>query len=66
MLNSTVFFLTQSLQKLNHPNIIKLKEIVRENNELFFIFEYMVFYIIEFPLIQFDILNAEILIKFNI
>ncbi|KAL8191871.1 hypothetical protein R6Q57_028602 [Mikania cordata] len=29
------------LQKLNHPNIIKLKEIVRENNELFFIFEYM-------------------------
>lgn len=31
----------KSLQKLNHPNIIKLKEIVRENNELFFIFEYM-------------------------
>ncbi|KAD3068477.1 hypothetical protein R6Q59_017507 [Mikania micrantha] len=29
------------LRKLNHPNIIKLKEIVRENNELFFIFEYM-------------------------
>lgn len=32
----------QSLRKLNHPNIIKLKEIVRENNELFFIFEHMV------------------------
>ncbi|KAK2995152.1 hypothetical protein RJ640_025382 [Escallonia rubra] len=31
----------KSLRKLNHPNIIKLKEIVRENNELFFIFEYM-------------------------
>ncbi|XP_071701033.1 serine/threonine-protein kinase MHK-like isoform X2 [Rutidosis leptorrhynchoides] len=29
------------LRKLNHSNIIKLKEIVRENNELFFIFEYM-------------------------
>ncbi|XP_071721530.1 serine/threonine-protein kinase MHK [Rutidosis leptorrhynchoides] len=31
----------KSLRKLNHPNIIKLKELVRENNELFFIFEYM-------------------------
>ncbi|KAF3631564.1 Serine/threonine-protein kinase ICK [Capsicum annuum] len=31
----------KSLRKLNHPNIIKLKEIVRENNELFFILEYM-------------------------
>lgn len=31
----------KSLRKLNHPNIIKLKEIVQENNELFFIFEYM-------------------------
>lgn len=31
----------KSLRKMNHPNIIKLKEIVRENNELFFIFEYM-------------------------
>ncbi|KAL2557016.1 Serine/threonine-protein kinase MHK [Forsythia ovata] len=31
----------KSLRKLNHPNIIKLMEIVRENNELFFIFEYM-------------------------
>lgn len=34
----------QSLRKLNHPNIIKLMEIVQENNELFFIFEYMVSY----------------------
>lgn len=31
----------KSLRKLDHPNIIKLKEIVRENNELFFIFDYM-------------------------
>ncbi|KAL0436703.1 UNVERIFIED_CONTAM: Serine/threonine-protein kinase MHK [Sesamum radiatum] len=30
-----------SLRKLNHPNVIKLLEIVQENNELFFIFEYM-------------------------
>ncbi|CAN6545069.1 unnamed protein product [Malus baccata var. baccata] len=29
------------LRKLNHPNIIKLKEVVRENNEVFLIFEYM-------------------------
>ncbi|XP_010532913.1 PREDICTED: serine/threonine-protein kinase MHK isoform X2 [Tarenaya hassleriana] len=31
----------KALHKLNHPNIIKLKEVVRENNELFFIFECM-------------------------
>ncbi|CAJ1949571.1 unnamed protein product [Sphenostylis stenocarpa] len=36
-----VVFLLQALRKMNHPNIIKLKEVVRENNELFFIFEYM-------------------------
>ena len=31
-----------SLRKLHtHPNIIKLKEVVRENNELFFVFEFM-------------------------
>ncbi|XP_017190786.3 serine/threonine-protein kinase MHK-like isoform X2 [Malus sylvestris] len=29
------------LRKLYHPNIIKLKEVVRENNEVFLIFEYM-------------------------
>ncbi|XP_050364012.1 serine/threonine-protein kinase MHK [Argentina anserina] len=29
------------LRKLNHPNIIKLKEVIRENNEVFLIFEYM-------------------------
>ncbi|KEG10485.1 protein kinase [Trypanosoma grayi] len=31
----------QSLRKLQHPNIVKLKEVVRENTELFLIFEYM-------------------------
>ena len=31
----------QSLKKLNHPNIVKLREVIRENDELFFVFEYM-------------------------
>ncbi|KAH9304399.1 hypothetical protein KI387_008803, partial [Taxus chinensis] len=31
----------QCLMKLSHPNIIKLKEVIRENFELFFVFEYM-------------------------
>ncbi|GBG28895.1 Protein kinase [Hondaea fermentalgiana] len=30
-----------SLKKLNHPNIVKLKEVIRENDELFFVFEHM-------------------------
>lgn len=34
-------FLLQSLKKLNHPNIVKLKEVIRENDELNFVFEYM-------------------------
>lgn len=37
-----IAFLLQVLRKMNHPNIIKLKEVIKENNELFFIFEYMV------------------------
>uniref|UniRef100_A0A0R0GG17 Protein kinase domain-containing protein n=1 Tax=Glycine max TaxID=3847 RepID=A0A0R0GG17_SOYBN len=36
-----IVFVLQVLRKMNHSNIIKLKEVVRENNELFFIFEYM-------------------------
>lgn len=32
----------QSLKKMNHPNIIKLKEVIRENDVLYFVFEYMV------------------------
>lgn len=31
----------KSLKKLSHPNIVKLKEVIRENDELFFVFEYM-------------------------
>jgi len=31
----------RSLKKLSHPNIIKLKEVIRQNNELFFVFEFM-------------------------
>ena len=27
---------------MNHPNIVKLKEVIRENDILFFVFEYMV------------------------
>ena len=38
----TFYHALQSLQILNHPHVMKLKEVVRENNELFFIFEYMV------------------------
>ena len=31
----------QSLRKLSHPNIVKLKEVIRENDELFLVFEHM-------------------------
>eukprot|EP00079_Xenopus_tropicalis_P010243 XP_002934912.2 PREDICTED: serine/threonine-protein kinase ICK [Xenopus tropicalis] len=31
----------KSLKKLNHANVIKLKEVIRENNQLYFVFEYM-------------------------
>mmetsp|Transcript_13947 Transcript_13947/g.16627 ORF Transcript_13947/g.16627 Transcript_13947/m.16627 type:complete len:464 (+) Transcript_13947:54-1445(+) len=31
----------KSLKKLNHPNVVKLKEVIRENDELFFVFEFM-------------------------
>jgi serine/threonine protein kinase len=31
-----------SLRRLSHPAIIKLREVIRENEELFFVFEYMV------------------------
>ncbi|KAG6397181.1 hypothetical protein SASPL_143346 [Salvia splendens] len=32
-----------SLKKMNHPNIVKLKEVIRENDVLYFVFEYMEF-----------------------
>ncbi|CEL98448.1 unnamed protein product [Vitrella brassicaformis CCMP3155] len=31
----------KSLRKLVHPNVVKLKEVIRENDELHFVFEYM-------------------------
>ena len=36
------FFFLQSLRKMNHPNIVKLREVFRENDILYFVFEYMV------------------------
>ncbi|EYU29090.1 hypothetical protein MIMGU_mgv1a0075471mg, partial [Erythranthe guttata] len=31
----------KSLRKMSHPNIVKLKEVIRENDVLYFVFEYM-------------------------
>ncbi|KAK2822698.1 hypothetical protein Q5P01_022763 [Channa striata] len=31
----------KSLTKLNHANVVKLKEVIRENDYLYFVFEYM-------------------------
>eukprot|EP00794_Sanderia_malayensis_P004769 gene4769-5396_t len=31
----------KSLRKLNHANVVKLKEVVRESDQLYFVFEYM-------------------------
>uniref|UniRef100_A0A6B0VD16 non-specific serine/threonine protein kinase n=1 Tax=Ixodes ricinus TaxID=34613 RepID=A0A6B0VD16_IXORI len=31
----------KSLQKLSHANLVKLKEVIREDNTLYFVFEYM-------------------------
>jgi serine/threonine protein kinase len=31
----------KALRKMNHPNIVKLKEVIRVNNDLYLIFEYM-------------------------
>jgi len=31
----------RSLKKLSHVNVIKLKEVIREDNQLYFVFEYM-------------------------
>ncbi|ONM62520.1 Serine/threonine-protein kinase MHK [Zea mays] len=33
----------KSLRRMNHPNIVKLKEVIRENDILYFIMEYMIF-----------------------
>ncbi|OMO87895.1 hypothetical protein CCACVL1_08707 [Corchorus capsularis] len=31
----------KSLRRMSHPNIVKLKEVIRENDILYFVFEYM-------------------------
>ncbi|EOY25312.1 Kinase superfamily protein isoform 1 [Theobroma cacao] len=31
----------KSLRRMNHPNIVKLKEVIRENDILYFVFEYL-------------------------
>lgn len=31
----------KALRRMNHPNIVKLKEVIRENDILYFVFEYM-------------------------
>jgi len=31
----------KSLRKLNHPTVVKLKEVIRENDELYFVFEFL-------------------------
>ena len=31
----------KSLRKLNHKHIVKLKEMIRLNDDLYFVFEYM-------------------------
>jgi len=31
----------KSLRKLNHPNILKLKEVIKVNDDLYFVFEYL-------------------------
>ena len=31
----------KSLRKLNHMNIVKLKEVIKKNDELYFVFEYL-------------------------
>ena len=31
----------QALRKLNHPNVVKLKEVIRVNDELSFVFDYL-------------------------
>lgn len=35
------FIRFQSLKKLHHSNVVKLKEVIRENDVLYFVFEYM-------------------------
>lgn len=34
-------YVFQALKKLSHPNIVKLKEVIRENDYLYMVFEFM-------------------------
>lgn len=36
-----ICLLFQSLMKMKHINVVKLKEVIREENKLYFVFEYM-------------------------
>lgn len=31
----------QALMKLQHPNIVKLLEVIKENNKIYMVFEYL-------------------------
>lgn len=39
----------KSLRRMNHPNIVKLKEVIREHDILYFVMEYMVWNKFAFP-----------------
>uniref|UniRef100_A0A4W5JM87 mitogen-activated protein kinase n=1 Tax=Hucho hucho TaxID=62062 RepID=A0A4W5JM87_9TELE len=39
--NGMCMLCLQSLKKLSHANVVKLKEVIRENDHLYFVFEYM-------------------------
>lgn len=41
MVKCSLWMQLQSLKKLSHANIIKLKEVIRENDILYFVFEHM-------------------------
>lgn len=63
----------QSLCKLNHVNIVKLKEVIRQDNHLYFIFEYMVgstililFFPSHFTLVTYNSEEMQFFIEHNI
>ena len=31
----------KALRKLNHPNIVKLREVIKVNNELYYVFDFL-------------------------
>jgi len=52
VLSTDISFFLKSLRRMNHPNIVKLKEVIRENDILYFIMEYMVTKMLCIPNIQ--------------